>query len=534
MKKEHVKNYGKVKEKFPIVTISSGKVMGENRGNIGVFRGIPYGEKCDGKQRFLPAEAVKKWKGVRDCRKNGFIAPQFGGSISGSREFGSFFSGKHPENFQCEQEIQNENCLVLNVLTPGLDDRKRPVVVYIHGGGYATGSGTLVLGADQWVKEEDIVLVGVNHRLNIFGYLYLGEFGEKYRDSGAVGILDIILALKWVKQNIQVFGGDCNNVTVMGESGGGAKINTLLLMKEAAGLFHKAIIESGSIPAGMRKKEEGIHQTRKILKYIGVDAGNLELLEYISVNKLLEAMKKTGNDSALAFAPIVEDTDILAENIYTVSEWAKDIPILIGSSEDEMAAFIDVSEIQNITWENIEHYLENAEKYLLESVYDLKKFDKNILIDSFREWNKKEDAPGHVFIKIVSLLSVLGAGAYYQAKEKCEKNGSVFYYVFAKDITHPTYESEKYSWHTADLPLQMRIVRDSDCEEISKYMSKAWAAFIRSGNPSIEGRKWSPFTINEPWAMLIDDNVDIIKDPLEKERNLLETLLGLKWKNYRK
>ncbi len=162
----------------PIVTTSKGKVKGETRNGVAIFRGIPYGAPTDGENRFKKPEPAPPWEGVLDCTINGPIAVQNGMSISGAPGLGDYFSGGHPELFGVADEKQGENCLVLNVLTPGVDRKERPVLVYIHGGGFDTGSGTLTLGADKLAKEEDLVIVGVNHRLNLFGFLSLGHLDQ--------------------------------------------------------------------------------------------------------------------------------------------------------------------------------------------------------------------------------------------------------------------------------------------------------------------------------------------------------------------
>ena len=239
-------NAAKVKEKNPIVATTHGRVLGENRNGVAVFRGIPYGADCGKKRRFLPPLPAENWEEIRDCTHNGHIAMQYGGSISAV----PYWNGGHPEKFKLEEEVQGEDCLVLNVLTPGIDAEKRPVLVYIHGGGFLNGSGSLVLGADDLVREQDLVLVGVNHRLTIFGYLYLGHLDAAYASSGMAGILDLLLALEWVRDNIAAFGGDPDRVTIMGESGGAMKVSNLLDIPQARGLFRSTVIESGSCPTG--------------------------------------------------------------------------------------------------------------------------------------------------------------------------------------------------------------------------------------------------------------------------------------------
>lgn len=520
-------NYGMIKEKNPVAKTACGMVMGENRDGIAVFRGIPYAGNCDGKQRFLAPVPAEAWEGIRDCTKNGYIAPQFGGSISGSEEFGAYFSGQHPEHFHCEEEVQNENCLVLNVLTPGIDEKKRPVVVYIHGGGFSSGSGTLVLGADQWAREQDMVVVGINHRLNVFGYLYLGELDEKYKDSGAAGILDLILALRWVKENIEAFGGDAGNVTIMGESGGGGKISILLAMQEARGYFKKAIVESGSFTVGMRPKEEGTALAKAILKQLEIPEDKLELLQEKTTEEFLEAMKASGSTLLQSFIPVADGIHIIPTNGYAAPVHAADVPLLVGASEDEMAAFVDCRMMEDITLDNFGEYAEKLGEYTLQPLYDLDGKDKEAVMRRFLEWNFRGDEPGHVFINLASAVSVLAQGAYYQALAKSTQEAPVYYYMITRDVPHPTVPGKKYSWHTADLPLQMRVVLHPQCEALSRYMSGAWAAFVRNGNPSTEEKVWSPFTKEHPMAMVIAEEIYQTEDPLKKERELLEQMLGL-------
>lgn len=520
-------DYGTCREKYPETDTIYGRVLGENRKGIAVFRGIPYGDSCDKERRFLPPVSPKKWEGVRDCRKNGFYAPQFGTSISGSETFGPYFSGGMPEKFGCDKEEQNENCLVLNVLTPGCDEKKRPVAVYIHGGGFSAGSGTLVLGADQWVREEDFVLVGVNHRLNLLGYLYLGEFDEKYKDSGLVGMLDLVLALLWVKENIRSFGGDPENVTIMGESGGGVKVSTLLAMKEAQGLFQRAIVESGSLAVGLKTRQEGAEQARRILKELCISENELELLKEKPLKELLDAMKKASAMGAMDFQPVADGIHLLPQTGYTVPEGAENKNLLIGASEDEMAAFLDLKILKNITWENMGEYLCDK-RSILEPLYDLDEKGLREIASAFIKKDGGRTAPGHLFAKICSQISFLGGGAYYQAMKKAEQEGKVYLYAVSYDAPHPIDPDQKYAWHTADLPLQMRIVLHPECEEISRYMAHAWAAFIRNGNPSTEELEWEPFDCEEKKVMVIDQKRQMEKDPWGETRKIMEMVSG--WK----
>lgn len=198
---------------------TGGRLRGYTVDGVQIFRGIPYAGAVEGAGRFLPPPPPPKWTGVRDATRTGPRCVQGPGNIFLSPVIGEYFAGGRPDRIELAHQDDSENCLVLNVLTPALRG-KRPVMVYIHGGGFTGGSSALTLFADAFPRENGVVLVGVNHRINVFGYLYLGEWSERYADSGNAGQLDLVAALEWVRANISQFGGDPGNVTVFGESGG--------------------------------------------------------------------------------------------------------------------------------------------------------------------------------------------------------------------------------------------------------------------------------------------------------------------------
>ena len=233
----------------PIVETSNGKVRGfvQKAGSTPVysFKGIPYGGSTAPPRRFMPPAKPLPWTGVRESVEFGPRAPQTRGAAGGLVPEFDVMEWKGP---------MSEDCLHLNIWTPGLKDgRKRPVMVWIHGGGFANGSANFsVYDGRGLAGKHDVVFVGVNHRLNIFGYLYPVDIGgEKYMHSGNVGMQDLILALQWVRDNIEAFGGDPGRVTIFGQSGGGSKTSTLMGMPAAKGLFHRAIAMSGSEVTGV-------------------------------------------------------------------------------------------------------------------------------------------------------------------------------------------------------------------------------------------------------------------------------------------
>src|SRR5687768_7639682 len=234
-----------------IVETTSGRVRGLFFQGVNTFRGIPYGASTAGANRFLPPRRPQAWTGVRDVNTIGLRVPEW-----------FVFDRSEP---------QGEDCLVLNVFTPSVTDgRKRPVMVWLHGGGFVAGSsGFTVYEGQNLVNMRDVVLVHLNHRLNLFGFLYLGDIGgERYADGNA-GMLDIVAALEWVRDNIASFGGDPNNVTVFGQSGGGSKVSTLFGMPAAKGLFHRAIAMSGTQVRSITR-EQATAAASRVLAAFGI------------------------------------------------------------------------------------------------------------------------------------------------------------------------------------------------------------------------------------------------------------------------
>src|SRR5579863_8183114 len=255
-----------------IAETSAGKIRGLALDGVKIFKGIPYGGTTAGKNRFMPPTEPVKWKGVRDALAHGPTAPQITNGVPGTLG-------------------QGEDCLVLNVFTPELgDSSKRPVMVWLHGGGFSTGSGSeAIYNGVNLAHKNDVVLVSINHRLNVLGFTYLGEVaGPEFALSGCVGMLDIIAALQWVRENIDNFGGDPNLVTIFGQSGGGRKVATLMSMPGAKGLFERAIIESGAV-LRLTTHEDAVKYTDLLLAELGLKEGQIRELQSVPMARLLSA-----------------------------------------------------------------------------------------------------------------------------------------------------------------------------------------------------------------------------------------------------
>ena len=260
-----------------IADTSAGRVRGVVVEGTRVFKGIPYGASTSGKNRFMPPVKAAAWTGTRDALAFGPTAPQ-GGDNSGTTAAGS--PAQH-----------SEDCLVLNVFTPGSNGGpKRPVMVWLHGGGFSSGSGSgRILDGSSLARTHDVVVVTLNHRLNVFGYTYLGDaMGSDFAHSSSVGLLDIVAALEWVRDNITNFGGDPNLVTIFGQSGGGRKVATLMAMPGAKGLFHRAVIESGAV-LRLTAHEDAVKQTDLLLAELGLKRGQVRELQSVSMERLLAA-----------------------------------------------------------------------------------------------------------------------------------------------------------------------------------------------------------------------------------------------------
>lgn len=319
-----------------IVKTEAGLLQGSVSNEVHTFFGVPYAEAH---QRFVPAKKVKHWDGVRTATEYGSISLQ--SSIGG---------------FPVPVGSQANNSQNLNIWTPGIDNQKRAVMVWLHGGGFSNGSAQEVpaYNGENLSKKGNVVVVSVNHRLNVMGHLDLSAYSDKYRYSANIGMLDIVEALQWIHDNIAMFGGDPNNVTVFGESGGGAKVLALMTTLYAKGLFHKGIVQSGATES-MGVQFTTLAASRRLgeltLKNLNITKNNIDAIESVSYEKLVEATQqakiKTAEEFGLLGAlsgltnmdwePVV-DGDFLPTNPVTSDSFAsagKDIPLLIGSNLNE-------------------------------------------------------------------------------------------------------------------------------------------------------------------------------------------------------
>ena len=498
-------------ESTAIIETRYGRVRGAEMRGVYIFRGIPYGGPTEDAGRFLPPRPPEPWTGVYDATVTGPRCVQGPGNLF-LDPIGEYYSGGRPDRVALAQQRDSENCLGLNVLTPGAGGR-RPVMVYIHGGGFTAGSNVLSLYSDGLPREQDVVLVAVNHRLNVFGYTYLGGLSERF-SVGNPGQLDLILALEWVRDNIAAFGGDPENVTIFGESGGGAKVSTLMAMPAAHGLFRRAIVESGSLLQAT-EPEAATLVAKGLLAELGLTAEQVDRLQETPAAALLAAANRAtagAEQGVMALGPVI-DGHSLPTQTWTPKAPAlsADVDMLIGCCKDEFTLFLpadaDLFRLDEA----------GLRRALAERGFPAAELDP--LLAAYRR-SHPEESPSDLFFRIST-----DRGARWNAVQQAERQmarGKANVYLYSFEWNVPFEDGRIRAFHTAELPLAMRLVRYPESEGLSKQISAAWAAFARTGDPSTTELAWPAYDLDRRAVMRFDAAASgPVNDPDAEIRRML-------------
>lgn len=504
-----------VTEPYVVVETANGKVRGGHSRGALAFKGIPYGGSVSGANRFKPAPPVESWTGVRDALALGTPAPQSAKTVYGERE-----------------PPPGEECLVLNVWTPAIDGRKRPVLFYNHGGGFSTGSaGSVVQDGGQLAANHDVVMVASNHRLGIMGYLYLGELGgDAYAASGNVGMLDIIQALQWVHHNIAAFGGDPHNVLVFGESGGGAKTSALMAMPSARGLFHKAGVMSGPM-LRVAEKTQATATAQAVLDLLEIRPDQLHKLADVPLEQLLAVQNGghglSGRTQRLpgGFGPML-DGAVISQHPFVPAPapYVSSIPLLIGQNRDEATFFF---------WENPEVFkMDDAAMVArLRSQFGAERADA--ILPVFRR-ERPNASPVELFIAIATCG--MWGSTLAEAESKVRQHGApVYMYRYDYESNYPIKGTDwtLRAGHATEIQAKFENADMNGLMgtgpgrfQAARNFGEVWTSFARTGHPQVTGApRWPAYNLSTRATMLVDVRCTLVNDPNKAEREIWQTTM---------
>lgn len=483
-----------------IVRTRAGRIRGQVDAGIVVFRGIRYGADT-GPRRFMPPLPPAAWTGIVEATDYGSACPQHGA-----------------------QEPTSEDCLFLNVWTPGAGDGgRRPVMVYLHGGAYAAGSGSnLLCDGARLCRQGNVVVVTLNRRLNAFGYAYLDRFAQRdLADSGNCGQLDLVLALEWVRDNIEAFGGDPQQVTLFGQSGGGAKIATLMAMPSASGLFHRAATMSGQQVTASGPLN-ATARTRAWLDALGLPPARASELRTLPVERLLEGMQATDpviGKGRLYFGPVLDERSLTRHPFYPdASPLSGHMPMIIGNTRGETRVLIGRGDPATfeLTWDAL------PERLVGELRVDIK---PELVVAEYRRLYP-DYSPSDVFFAATTAARSW-RGAIIEAEARAAQPAST--YVYQLDWGSPADGGKWGAFHSLDIALVFGTLDAANsltgtgdaAQAVSRQMQGALLAFARSGDPNHAGLPtWEPYRLERRQTMIFDVQSRLADDPRGAERRL--------------
>lgn len=490
----------------PQVEFASGKISGYRADGVSVFKGIPYAAAPVGNLRFRPPAPVIPWAGVKDASSYGASAPQY--------------ERKRTGIYSSIEDVQerDEDCLFLNVWTPATDNARRPVMVWWHGGGFEVGSGSSSwFDGQNLCRRGDVVVVTVNHRLNVFGHCYLaGVLGSEWAESGNVGFLDLVASLQWVSDNIERFGGDPKRVMIFGQSGGGRKVSIAMASKAAEGLFHRAAVQSGSHLRLL--KEENAHAlTEQLLQELDIKKSEAHRLQAVGWEQLQEAQRRVLAKMKMRFAPVWDNSvfhghpwDPAAPNT------SASVPMLIGTTRTELS-----SQVGN---DDSVYQLDRGELERRLAAY-LPSSDIDSVIERFAVANPHAGYT-ELFFLIISARGYIRNADLQTERRVLADQAPV--YRYSLDWRTPVEGGRRLSPHSLDVPLVFDNVAKAasmvgyanpEAARVAAQVSDAWIAFARDGNPGkVNGTQWQSYDLEQRLTMLLNTDSRLVVDPYQVER----------------
>jgi len=500
---------------YVVAETASGKVRGVTINGVKVFKGIPYGDTTAGKNRFMPPTRMPKWTGVRDALEFGHTAPQQTNDVP-----------------RPGTPAEGEDCLVLNVFTPELrGGSKRPVLVWLHGGGFVSGSGSEP-GYDgtNLAHNHDVVLVSINHRLNVLGATYLGEVaGAEFAPSGAVGVMDIVGSLSWVRENIERFGGDPNLVTIFGQSGGGRKVATLMGMPSAKGLFHRAIIESGAV-LRLTERKDAIEETHLLLGELGLERSQARELQSVPLSKLLAANAEVQKKIKLKEPGEGANSPMVDGKVIPGHPWdpagpvfSADIPLMIGWARTE-ETFFDRPTPQKMALD---------EAGMRDRVATRLGLDPDPVIAAFRQ-TFPNTTPWDLYILIATSHPRAAYTQELGRRKVLQVAAPAWMYRF--DWETPEGGGHLRSPHTIEIPFAFNNIKTAgpliskmpQAYALEEKASVTWTTFARTGNPNNPKiPNWPVYSVAKRETLLFDNECRVVNDPQQAARIEMEKVLKL-------
>jgi para-nitrobenzyl esterase len=480
-------------EAFPIAQTTYGKVRGMDVSGIKTFRGIHYAASTAGPNRFMPPRKPQPWKGVKDAMAYGPASPQMPGNPT----------DLYTEAVMWDAHVKpgiSEDCLVLNVWTPGLaDGGKRPVMFYIHGGGFTSGSGGYPFDGDPMARLGDVVVVTVNERLGPLGFLDLHAIGwpDEFRYAGVAGMMDLVAALEWVRDNAESFGGDPGNVMIFGQSGGAAKTSLLLGMPVAKGLFHRAAAQSGSLLKASSAKQ-GAEAASRLVAELGMSAGKPHEIQNIDWTAIIEAKANSG------FAPALQK-EVIPHDPFdpAAPQESRDVPLLVGYLREDSGYRGPTG---NITEAELEAWVRQAHPAKADEIL---KLYRGVYPDA---------TPYQIRARIATDPGTR-QHAEMMAERKADQHGAPAY-MYLVEWPSPAFEGRFGAVHGTDLGLALadpRIPIEGNtptARKLAKIVGSCYAAFARTGNPNCDQvPKWPPYDRASRATMIYEQECRVENDP---------------------